>query len=158
MYCAMPSGLRGQCKLPSCISLCVTLRLHGRMLAQHAREAQHARVNGPTVAAEWRQRLRLAKLGELRSAAALLRTSHEHQMQRHAEIVQVSRPGVGLCHYAGRLCRIACTVAALASPRSGCDTVIYTPISVHIHPAAQWQELCPVRVNLLWLARRMTGV
>ncbi len=74
-------------------SIRMMLRLHGRMLAQHAREAAHARVNGPAVAAEWRQRLRLAKLGELRSTGAVLRMNHEHQMQRHAEIIQVSQLG-----------------------------------------------------------------
>ncbi len=92
MRTAMPSESAQMMQFVSwLISMYVTLRLHGRMLAQHAVEAAHARVNGPTVAAEWRQRLRLAKLGELRSAAAVLHAGHEHQMQRHAAIIQVSR-------------------------------------------------------------------
>ena len=78
--------------------MCVTLRRCGRLLAQHAREAAHLRVVGPAVAAEWRQRLRLTKLAELQSAAALLRGSHEHQMQRHAGIVQVSQLGSERIH------------------------------------------------------------
>ena len=59
------------------------------MLNQAAREAEHARINAPAVAAEWRQRLRRMKLGELRAAAAKLRSSHEHQMQRQTAIAQV---------------------------------------------------------------------
>jgi hypothetical protein len=59
------------------------------MLGQQAREAAHARVDAPTVAADWRQRLRQTKLVELRAAAAQLRSSHEHQLQRQSAIIQV---------------------------------------------------------------------
>ena len=60
------------------------------MLGQQAREAAHARVNGPAVAADWRQRLRRTKLGELRAVAVQLRSSHEHQLQRQSTIIQVN--------------------------------------------------------------------
>ncbi|BDA42368.1 probable Dynein regulatory complex subunit 2 [Coccomyxa sp. Obi] len=59
-----------------------------RVLERHTREQELVRVNAPRVHNEWRQKMRAAKLEELKAEVKIMMENHEHAVECRDSIIQ----------------------------------------------------------------------